>query len=165
MNRHVALASGLILLGGIAFSPQVNAQSVKFELAQAASTCTYSNPVAGILVSPTGQPNQLAAWEGISGSQLGQINVDCKSAVTIRVSQPIQTSGPIQNLATVARVTVQGIGSADSPNVTNGIPSISIPASRLPAILGVGMRASTNDGSILPAGTYTFTVNLTAAQN
>jgi hypothetical protein len=30
MNRRVALASGLILLGAIAFSPQVNAKPVKF---------------------------------------------------------------------------------------------------------------------------------------
>lgn len=171
MHCRVALASGLILIGGIGFSPQVNAQPVKFELAQASTTCTFTNSIAGILVSPSGQPNQLAAREDISGSQLGRIDIDCtpraaNNIIAIRVSQPIQTSGPILNLARVATVRADGIvGSADSPNVTNGTPFLLISANRTPSTLRVGMTASTTDSSSLAAGTYTFTVNLTAAQN
>lgn len=163
MNRRVALASGLILLGAIAFPPEVNAKPGDFELAQASTTCTFSNPIAGVLVSPTGQPNLLAAGDNIPGSQLGQITIDCtpkpnnNTTITVTVSQPTQTSGPIQNLTTVATVQV---GANANPSNT-----LSMPVRSTPTTLRVGMRASTTDGSILPAGTYTFTVNLTATQS
>jgi hypothetical protein len=176
--RRLALISGIAALSAVAFNPKAQAQQaqeVTFS-ATVAKSCSFGTTVSGTLIAANG-------WVEASGGSLSGLNlgtagstiVSCNSPATISTATPVTVSVPtgfvdtnrqaiVYDTENTATVTIASSFTGSSRLWDYNNASFTIPAdsSRL---LKVAMNAGSTAGSAVPAGTYSYTVSVTATPN
>ncbi len=183
--RLIALAS-CVALGSIALGGKAQAQTapaiVPFSGAFA-NTCTFSAPIGGRLA----RPGSFVAVESTAGIPSlgstgtgGSVTVNCTgNLATVSVAPPATVSVPGTFVPPVRQSIVQRGSNAGIANFTTATSGarfntalwttlsstapLAVPAGL--STLNVGMVAGEQVTGVLPTGTYTYSVTLTATPN
>ncbi|MCC5658128.1 hypothetical protein LC608_14240 [Nostoc sp. XA010] len=177
MIRRIALATGLSLLSALTFASTASAETKTQDIlfsGTVPATCTFSNVQDGVLAQGSPGDSWVEGAAGIIGSTTGKpgtATLKCTSASSLSTGVPLQTAAPAGFNAPIKQSIV-----SDGTNYTStssGDPfdsglwgqsnaPLDIPAATDVA-LTIGMIAGDNTGGVpVPAGTYSYTVTLTA---
>ncbi|MGK7924090.1 MAG: hypothetical protein AB4290_02350 [Spirulina sp.] len=157
MLRRLFLLPVLAIAGTCTLALSAKAQTVNFS-GQVPDSCAWGIATDGQLQYDPATPNILTSDDPTFPFP-ATIEITCPSGGGVIIADPVPGTNP---MTTTNKAWVIGAnGTAYSP-AGSGAPVLSITASTVPETLDVHMEASTTNPS-LDAGTYTFTVTLTAS--
>ncbi|KST63689.1 hypothetical protein [Mastigocoleus testarum] len=163
MLRRLLFASALILVSTTAFTSEAKAQTATTGTVEfsgvVGGACTFSDPVAGILVpNTTGDAlgSDSSNPEYSEGSE-ATIDINCTTGATLSIAEPVATGDPLTGATLSANATSSNLGldfASDGSGAKNTI------ASGEQDTIRVNMSAS--NGANLDPGTYSYEVVITA---
>lgn len=157
MIRNSLLFSSFGLVAAATFSPNVFAQSVDVLFSGTVpGACTFNTPTPGV-VTPNNTFNPTALLGGTSGKgRSGFVQVNCNTAASITISEPIQTAGfRFSPKSNYSNATLSG---ANGDFIeTTGTSTLPIKA----GITNFQVRMFSESTTVLPPGNYEFKVTLT----
>jgi hypothetical protein len=183
MIRRLALTVGCIALSAVAFSSKAHAQAapatqdINFN-GTIGSVCLFTNPVDGTLAQNNPTDEWVEGAGGIPGAgtaaSAGSVTLRCTGGGQLATGVPVGTTVPAGFTPSVEQSLVYDgtnyTSASTGANFDAGLwnqptTPLAIPVNT-PVNLTVGMVAGTN-GSVnsVPAGTYSYTVTLTATPN
>ena len=134
---------------------KANAQSIDVPFSgTVGGNCTFSDVTPGKLVVNRGT-NKTALAAGFPGGVMGKVSVTCNRSSFLRVSKPVQTSGP-------SFTPTRADGYVDSPvGSTTSSSSSGLRISSIGRAIPLEVDMIVEKGSTLAPGTYGFKTTLT----
>jgi hypothetical protein len=153
MLRRLFLIPALAIAGIFTLASSAKADTVNFS-GIVPDSCTWGLATDGVLQYDPAFPNTLTS----NGALPASIEITCPSGGTVTVADPVPGTNPVP---TNNRAWVIGVnGTIDSP--AGGGGTLTINGSPIAEVLDVHMEAISVPPT-LAAGTYSYTVTLTAA--
>ena len=155
MIRRLLMTCALVVMGAAAMAPKANAQSIDVPFSgTVGGNCTFSDVTPGKLgVNSSTRATTLAA--GYRDGVMGKVSVTCNRSSSLRVSKPVQTSGP-------SFTPTRADGYVDSPvGSTTSSSSSGLRISSIGRAIPLEVDMKGDKGATLAPGTYGFKTTLT----
>lgn len=160
MIRKTLIASALVLCGTLGFTSAAKAEDFQMS-GTVDGSCVFTATANGTL-APSGSPVTVLDSAATGGSA-ATATVNCNKAGTLTIAAPTfvgtDATGFVDTNATTT-FSVEGTGASTISESAAGTPALNYGDTNLQINMAVD-----NGGVAIPAGTYTYSITLTAAAN
>jgi hypothetical protein len=170
MIRRLVLASTLMIAGSISFASSAFAQlspttaSIPYE-GTVDGACTFSNIIPGLLKLNTGGTGLGTNGNYYPGGTAGSFDIDCTTAATLSIADPVQVSGPVTTTNGAEMNGTTLANQAWSPSAGGATVSVPNGFSAQNGGIWVNIDVADPNGKKLLGGVYKYNTVVTATPN